>query len=204
MSDLVLQGRSSSHFTRLARIFAIELEVPHTFRAILDITSLDAASYADNPALKMPILIDEHGPLFGTENICRALARRSRSTADVVLRGALCDRSIENAEELVLHVMNAEVNIITAKLAGTALPPKVLPSIENSLGHLDARLDNLLTRLPHGRALSFVEVALFCVVTHLPFRQVLDTSPWPKLTAFAQRFSERPSARDTEYRFDAV
>lgn len=203
MGDIVLQGRSSSHFTRVARIFALELDVPHTFRAVLDLTSLDAASYADNPALKIPILIDEHGPLFGTENICRELARRSRRAASCVLRGASSERSIANAEELVLHVMNAEVNIIVAKLAGNAaVPAKVTNSIENSLDHLDEQLDTLLGQLPVDRTFSFVEVALFCVVTHLPFRQVLDTSRWTRLTAFAQRFGERASARSTEYRFD--
>lgn len=205
MGDLVLHGRSSSHFTRVARVFALELEVPHTFRAVLDLTSLDAAGYADNPALKVPILIDEHGPLFGTENICRELARRSSKAAGCVLRGASNDRSIANAEELVLHVMSAEVNIIVAKLAGnTTVPAKVTRSIENSLDYLDQRLDAVLARLPADRTLSFVEVALFCVVTHLPFRQVLETSRWQRLTAFAQGFAERASARSTEYRFDTV
>jgi glutathione S-transferase len=205
MGDLVLQGRSSSHFTRVARIFALELEVPHTFRVVLDITSLDTAGYADNPALKVPILIDEHGSLFGTENICRELARRSSKAASCVLRGASNDRLIANTEELVLHVMSAEVNIIVAKLAGNVVvPPKVTMSIENSLDYLDDRLDALLARLPATRSISFVEVALFCVVSHLPFRQVLDTSRWKRLTAFAQRFAERASAQATEYRFDTV
>lgn len=203
MTDLVLQGRSSSHFTRTARIFADELNVPHTFRPVLDLTSLDAARYADNPALKVPIWIDEHGPLFGTENICRELARRSGKTASCVLRGAASDRLIANAEELTLHVMSAEVNIITAQLAGRAAPPKVLSSIEHSLAYLDENVDAVLARLPEDRTLSFLEVTLFCVVTHLPFRQVLDTARWKRLTAFTERFGARSSAHRTEYRFDS-
>jgi glutathione S-transferase len=199
----VLQGRSSSHFTRVARVFALELNVPHTFRPVLDLTSLDAASYADNPALKIPIWIDEHGPLFGTENICRELVRRSGQAARCLLHGESSERMVANAEELVLHVMSAEVNIIIGKLAGnTTVPPKVLRSIENSLDYLDANLDAMLAQLPRERALRFVEAALFCVVTHLPFRQVLETSRWARLTDFALRFGERPSARSTEYRFD--
>jgi glutathione S-transferase len=205
VTKLILQGRSSSHFTRTARIFALELEVPHTFRPVLDLTSLDPASYADNPALKIPILIDEAGPLFGTENICRELARRSSKSARCVLRGACADRLVANAEELVLHVMSAEVNVIIAKLAGNAtVPAKVMSSIEHSLDHLERDLDSVLARLPSDRTLSFLEVTLFCLVTHLPFRQVLDTARWTQLTAFAQRFGERPSARSTEYRFDAA
>jgi hypothetical protein len=50
MNDLVLVGRSSSHFTRVARIFALDLGVPHVFRPVLDMTSTDPATYADNCA----------------------------------------------------------------------------------------------------------------------------------------------------------
>ena len=51
---------------------------------------------------------------------------------------------------------------------------------------------------------SFVEVALFCVVTHLPFRQIMDVAPYGRLGDFCKRFGERESARATEYRVDAA
>jgi glutathione S-transferase len=206
MGEPVLVGRSSSHFTRTARIFALELGVAHAFRPVLDITTVDAAAYADNPALKVPILVDERGSLFGTENICRELVRRSGKAGSVVMRGDLTDRVVANAEELTLHAMSTEVSLIMAKVAGDArlAPPKVSRSLENSLSYLDENADALLAALPAGRALSFVEVALFCVVTHLPFRQVMDVAPWGRLTEFCRRFGERASARATEYRFDAA
>ena len=201
MPDLTLVGRSSSHFTRTARMFALELGVPHAFQPVFDLTTLDRAVYADNPALKVPILVDEHGPLFGTENICRELVRRSGRAA-VVLRGDVRERVVANAEELALHVMSSEVSLIMAKIAGEPPPPKVVRSIENSLGFLDEHVGAVLAALPAGRALSFVEVTLFCVVTHLPFRQVMDVAPWPRLGDFCRRFGERDSARATDYRFD--
>jgi glutathione S-transferase len=208
MSHPVLVGRSSSHYTRTARIFAIELGVAHDFRPVLDMTVLDAAAYAENPALKVPILVDEQGPLFGMENICRELARRSAGASgasNVVMRGDVTARVVANAEELALHAMSAEVTLVTAKMAGSAAlaPPKVLRGLENSLRYLDEHLDAVLEALPVGRALSFVEVALFCVVKHLPFRQIIDVAPWARLGAFCARFGERESARSTEYRFDA-
>jgi glutathione S-transferase len=205
MSDLVLVGRSSSHFTRVARIFALELGVPHAFRPVFDMTSLDAATYADNPALKVPILVDERGPLFGTENICRELVRRSGGASRVVLRGEVTDRAVANAEELTLHAMSTGVSLIMAKMSGGdgLAPPKVRRSLENSLRYLDENLDAVLAALPANRALSFIEVALFCVVTHLPFREVMDVAPYHRLVDFCGRFAERQGARDTEYRFDA-
>jgi glutathione S-transferase len=204
MSDLTMVGRSSSHFTRTARIFALELGVPHTFRPVLDMTSLDVTTYAGNPALKVPTLIDAEGPLFGTENICRELVRRSAQPARVVMRGDVRELVVANVEDLTLHVMSAEVALIMAKVAGDGrpAPPKIAPSIEGSLDYLDERVEALVAALPRDRTLSFVEVALYCVVTHLPFRQVMDVTPWARLGAFCGRFGERESAKLTEYCFD--
>jgi glutathione S-transferase len=205
MTDLVLVGRSSSHFTRTARIFALELGVAHAFRPVLDITSPDPATYAGNPALKVPVLVDADGALYGTENICRELARRSGARARVVLRGDRDDRLVANAEEMALHVMSSEVSLIMAKMAGDArlAPPKVLASLENALVYLDEQVDGVLAALPAGRAISFFEAALFSVVRHLPFREILDVAGYGRLGAFCDRFGERASARQTEYRFDA-
>ena len=206
MTDLTLVGRSSSHFTRTARIFALELGVPHTFRPVLDMKSLDTANYAENPALKVPVLVDDGGALVGTENICRALVRRSGKGSTTILRGDVDDRVVANVEELTLHVMAAEVTIITAKLVGDERPPspKLLRGMENSLRYLDDNVDAVLAALPGSRTLSFVEVALFCLVTHLPFREIMDVSPWRRLGDFSSRFGERESARATPYRYDTV
>jgi glutathione S-transferase len=206
MTNLTLVGRSSSHFTRTARIFALELGVQHTFRPVLDMKSLDMGNYADNPALKVPVLVDDQGALIGTENICRALVRRSSKAATTVLRGDVNDRVVANVEELTLHVMAAEVTIITAKLVGDDRPssPKQLRSMENSLRYLDDNVDAVLAALPESRLLSFVEVALFCLVTHLPFREIMDVTPWKRLGDFCSRFGDRESARATPYRYDTA
>lgn len=200
-----LVGRSSSHFTRLARIFALELEVPHIFRPVFDLKTLDAGAYANNPALKIPILVDDRGPLFGSENICRELVRAAGSRGEkVILRGDLPDRAVANAEELTLHVMSSEVSMIMAKMSGDAslAPPKIARSLENCLDHLDQSMEAILTALPADRTLSFVETAIFCVVRHLPFREVMEVSRWARLAEHCARFGERESARKTEYRFD--
>jgi glutathione S-transferase len=206
LKPLELVGRSSSHFTRVTRMFALELGVPHAFRPVLDLRSVATADYAGNPALKVPILVDAQGPLFGAENICRELVRRSAIGRDhVVLRGDLAARAVANAEELTLHVMSAEVALLMAKAAGSghAAAPKVSPSLENSLRYLEQGLDATLAALPSGRTLSFLEVTLFCVVTHLTFREVMDVAPYARLNDFCTRFGQRPSACATPYCFDA-
>jgi glutathione S-transferase len=202
--EITLVGRSSSHFTRTARIFALELGVPHTFRPVLDMTMTDPAVYAGNPALKVPVLVDVQGPLFGTENICRELARRSGRGGRVVLRGEVAERVVANAEELVLHAMGTDVSLVMARLGGQVPPPKLRRSLENALAFLDAHLDRVLSAMPGDRQLSFCEVALFCLVTHLPFRKVMEVGAYQNLQAFCQAFAARPAARATEYHFDAA
>ena len=200
MTDLLLFGRSSSQYTRLARMVAIEAGVPVVLRPIFDLGSLDPASYGENPALKMPVLVDERGPLFGTENVCRELVRRSKRN-DVVMRGEVGDRLVANAEELALHVMASDVAVVLARLGSERPPLKALRSIELCLDWLDARLDGLLATLP-PRKTSFVEIALFCATTHLPFREVMDVARWTSLGRFCARFAERESASQTPYAFD--
>jgi glutathione S-transferase len=201
--EITLVGRSSSHFTRTARIFAVELSVPHDFRPVLDLTTLDAAAYAHNPALKVPVLVDAAGRLFGTENICRELARRSGQRDRVVLRGDVGERVVANAEELILHAMSTEVSLIMAG-ADRPAPPKLRPSLENALAHLDDHLDEILAALPPDRLLSFCEVSLFCLVTHLPFRKVMAIDRYQRLQSLAEAFGARPAAQATEYRFDTA
>jgi len=203
---LQLFGRSSSHFTRVARVFASELQVEHVFRPVFDLNALEPSTFGDNPALKLPVWVDEQGPLFGTENICRELRRRAQVPLNrVVMRGEVASRTLANAEELTLHVMSAEVSLIMAKVAGEGhlAPPKVAPSLHHCLRYLDRELSAILTALPEDRQLSFFEVSLFCVVTHLEFREVADTSSLRRLREFCQRFGERESAKATSYRYDA-
>jgi hypothetical protein len=51
-----LIGRSSSHFTRVARLFAHELEVEHDFSPVYEIASTDAGVFGDDPSLRVPSL----------------------------------------------------------------------------------------------------------------------------------------------------
>jgi len=204
MSQLEIVGRSSSHFTRTVRVFAVELGVSHTFRPVFDMTTFEATAYAENPALKVPVLVTPDGPLFGTENICRELTRRAKPGARVVMRGDVSDRLVANAEELTLHAMTMEVSLITTKAAGDdrTPPPKVPRSLENSVRWLDENVDRVLEILPADRTLSFLEVTMFCLVTHLPFRELLDVRGYERLAAHCERFAQRGGARQTPYRYD--
>lgn len=202
-------GRSSSHFTRVTLLVAHELGVPVELRVIHDLTSVDAAVFAGNPALKMPSLRRGGSLLFGAENICRALAEVAAPelAARVVWPEALRGDLSRNAQELVWHAMAAQVQLVLGTLVGK-LPAehtffaKGRAGFEGALGWLDEHLPAVLAALPAERLVSLFEVTLFCLVEHLEFRQSLPVAPYPALIEFARRFGARPSAQRTAYKFD--
>lgn len=205
-STPVLVGRSSSHFTRLARLFAHELNVAYDFRVVRDLTSRSSADYADNPSLRIPIMLTESGSWFGALNICRELARRAEHPPRLVWPEDLTQPVAANAQELTFQAMSTEVVLIMAKATGVAHEnpyiEKLRASLANSLAWLDAHVDTALNTLPGEPRLSTLEVSLFCLITHLDFREVLSTAPYPRLNAFQERFATRSSATRTRYHFD--
>ena len=200
---LRIVGRSSSHFTRIARLFANELAISYDFTVVHDLFSQNGVHYADNPALKIPVLMTEDGPWFGALNICRALTRRASSAPMIVWPEQITDRRAANAQELVLQGMATEVGII---MRGPGTPDahddKARESLVRSVAWLDAELPAALASLPPSRTTSFLEVSVYCFVTHLAFRQVLETDGYEHLQAFCSAFGQRASARATAYRFD--
>jgi glutathione S-transferase len=199
-----LVGRSSSHFTRVVRIFARELSVDYTFRVVRDLLSTEPADYAGNPALRLPALETAEGVWFGSLNSCRALARLAERKLDIAWPEQLVSPVLANAQELTLQAMATEVALIMAKASGgseTAHLTKLRRSLENMLLWLDTQLPAIERELP-TRELNYLEVTLFCLVTHLPFREIQPNAELGELKRFAAQFGERPSARSTQYRFD--
>jgi glutathione S-transferase len=201
-----LIGRSSSHFTRVARIFAAELGVECSFRVVPDLLSTNTADYAGNPALRLPILETGAGSWFGTLAICRELARLSTRSLNLIWPEDLQDPLPSNAQEFAVQAMTTEVALVMAALGrenlDSAQHAKQQASLLNLLVWLNGNVDAALAALPASRDLSYLEVTLFCLVTHLEFRGLLPVSPYPALTAFCARFAARGSARETAFRFD--
>ena len=202
-----LVGRSSSHFTRVTRMFAHELGVPIELVPIYDMKALGPEVYAGNPALKLPILRTADGVVFGALNICRTLAEHATRPVRIVWPEDLRDQLSRNAQEMVWHAMAAQVQIIMGTAIGK-LPAdnvffvKMSAGLEGALSWLDANLPEALRALPTPRDVSVFEVTLFCLIEHLSFRITVSVTPYPALTRFATGFANRPSARETIYQFD--
>lgn len=209
MPPLRLTGRSSSHFTRVAAIFAHELNIPFELEVVHDLVSRDAATFGGNPMLKVPTLHVGTSHVFGTENICRALVEHAGRSGDprIVLADRITDAVVRSAQELVWSGMAAQVQlrmgIAVAKLpADNVFFVKAAAGLTGALSWLEERLDDVRGRLPSPRDLSLLEVTLFCLVEHIAFRPTVPLEPFPELREFAARFGERPAAARTPFRFD--
>ena len=197
-----LIARSSSHYSRVVRMFAAELEVPYELAVVRDLTSLDAAPY-DNPALKIPSLRMASSTLFGTENICRRLAELAPTKRTVLFPEHLTDDLSRNAQEMVWHAMSAQVQMVMATIGKLPLDNPVFVKARTGFEGALRWLDENFARVqlpPHD--LSLLEVTLFCLVEHLTFRKTVPVEPYSALAAFAREFGQRPSAVATAYRFD--
>jgi glutathione S-transferase len=197
-------GRSSSHFTRVVRIFAEELAVPYQLQVVPSLMSAEADRYGGNPALRVPnLLVPGQPPAFGCLNSCRTLAELSTRSLRVLWPEALTRPCARNAQELTLQGMSTEVSLImTAGGEAPAYAVKLRTALEGMLLWLDEHVERAIDDLP-PRDLSFFEVALFCLIEHLPFRNVLALEPYANLRSFRDRFGARASAVATPFRFDA-
>jgi glutathione S-transferase len=202
---LTIIGRSSSHFTRVTRIFAQELGLEPALRVVPSLASASASDYGGNPALRIPALVAPSGTWFGALNVCRELTRHARLERRVIWPEALERPLLANAQELTVQAMSTEVSLIMGSLNGAQLPEahreKLGASLRGCLGWLEENIAAVLDLLP-PRELSFLEVTLFCLVTHLEFRSLLPGGDYARLQAFCARFAERDSARATPFRFD--
>jgi glutathione S-transferase len=199
-------GRSSSHFTRVTRIFAAELGVTYELQPIYDMSSLDPATFGGHPAMKLPSMQIDGRTIFGMQNICRALARIAPRSATIIWPETIDDDRLANAQELVLHSMATQVQIVlgtvVAKLpASTAFFSKLQAGFEGCLAWLDRELPSILQALP-PRDLSLFEVTLYCLIDHLKLRPTVPLEPYAQLGRFREDYGMRESVQQTPYFFD--
>ncbi|MDP3152304.1 MAG: glutathione S-transferase family protein [Archangium sp.] len=204
-----LIGRRSSHFTRVALVFAHELGVPVELIPVHDITATDSEIFAGNPALKIPTLRRDGSLVFGTENICRSIAEQADPKLRVVWPEELRTDLSRNAQELTWHCMSAQVQLVFGTVVGKLPADNVYfakgrAGFEGALRWLDSNVDAALAALPADRAVSLFEVTLFCLLEHLSFRGTLPIAPYPALQRFVKVFGKRASSMLTSYRFDTA
>ena len=204
---MILIGRRSSHYTRLALFFAETLGIEYRFQAILDIASLDPDDFGGHPGLNLPTLQVNGQRIFGSLPICRGLVRRAARRPTVVWPEQLERPLLSNAWELTSQAMATQVRVVFSRLTGVAddnvMHRKAIAGLRGLVGWLDDRLPEIREAMPPGD-LNAPEVALYCLGRHLDFRETMPLADFPHLARFCDRFESRhPAALATAYRFDS-
>lgn len=199
-------GRQGSHYTRMARLLAHELGVDYALRPIYDLLSENPDVFGGNPALKLPALRQDGVVVWGSQNVCRALARSLPGGESRVFWAEDARTPLlMNAHEIVAHTMAVQVEVVfhevVSKRPPDAASRKRRASLLNCLAWLDANLPAIQAELPADRIRMF-ELGLFAVLEHFGFRNPVDLSAMPRLTAFMADFGQRASAQATPYRLD--
>lgn len=202
-SSVELFGRAGSHFTRLARMFAFDAQAPYAFVPVVDMRDLEQLPYGGHPALKLPVLRISDRPLFGTENICRWFMAHARAQRTVLWPEDLQEAQYANAQELIWHGMNSQVQIMMAirvfgMSADQPYVEKLRVGLAGALGWLDDQIEGLQGELP-PHDISLLEYSLFCLFEHIRFRTSIKVDDYARLRIFADALRSSPSAMATPY-----
>jgi hypothetical protein len=156
--------------------------------------------------MKLPNMQIDGRTVFGMQNICRALARIAPRRATIIWPETIDDNLLANAQELVLHSMATQVQIVlgtvVAKLpASNPFFSKLQTGFTSCLAWLDRELPSVLQALP-PRDLSLFEVTLYCLIDHLKLRPTISLEPYAQLGRFREHYGMRESVGQTQYFFD--
>ena len=149
-----LVGRSSSHFTRTARIFALELGVPHTFRPVFDIMCSYLLWKGRHAQLDLQRLTGE----AATFDLRSAAAQ---DAARVTILGyARHQRLSAEEKDALLAKLAASIDVDYEKLVARRIMQNLTPGEVTELARagIDVQLHTHRHRTPKDHALFIREI----------------------------------------------
>jgi glutathione S-transferase len=206
VSKPIIVGRSSSHFTRVVRIFAHECELSYDLQVVAGLMDTSPQAFGGNPGLKLPNLLVDGDVVFGALNSSKVVAELGHARPRIVWPEQVSTRLAANAQEVLAQAMTTEVIWLMSNAAGageSSYANKLKASLAGALNWLDVHLERVIDELP-VRDASYLEVCLFCLAEHVEFRQVMSLEGLPALMQFRRQWAQRDSSQLTSFRFDAV
>ncbi len=191
-----LYGTPLSHFTRKIRILAAEIGVELDFLRIGGVLATSAATFGDNPLMRVPTLVHGGEMLIESDHIARFLVERYDPEDRLgVTSGKVADL---NRLAVANGIMDNEVSLILAKrggladIDGVAYFRKLKVAIESGLAWLDLRT------VPDEGPFDYRDVTVVSMWQHLAhYALVPSLDAYPRLAARVARFSDRPSVAAT-------
>ena len=184
-----LFGTPRSHFARIVRVVAHELDVPFTW---VDVGNVGAVErFGGNPLMEVPALVDGEQRVWGTQNACEYLvARAARDPLGV----RTTDWDARNLVHVVYGVMSAEVAMILAARAGT---PTDTPRFDKIRERLRTGLQYVDQHVSDAGPLAFSQVCAVSMWEHLLACDNAASGDAPRLEALSARLRDRSSLAGT-------
>ena len=187
-----LYGTPLSHFTRKLRVLMSELGVEFDFVRAPGVLATNAATYGDNPLLRVPTLVYGSDTVIKSDHIARYLVNQFDPTD----RLRVCSETVPDLNRLAVvnGVMDSEVVLILAKrggltdLEGVVYFRKLMLAMENGLSWLDQRT------VPDAETFDYGDICLICLWQHLVhYQSAPGLERYPRISARVARFVDRPS-----------
>ncbi|HEY8087144.1 MAG TPA: glutathione S-transferase family protein [Polyangiaceae bacterium] len=191
-----LHGTPLSHFTRKVRILLAELGVGFDFVRAPGILGTDGGVYADNPLLRIPVLVDGGVTVIESDHIARYLVGKH----DPADRFGVRSERVEDLNRLAVvnGIMDNEVVLILAKRGGlvdlesVAYFRKLATAIDGALAWLDGHVER------DGEAFDYGDIATVCMWQHVRhYGMVRGLDGYGRIAARVARFAGRPSVAGT-------
>lgn len=183
-----------SHFARKSRILLDLYEVPYEFIDIGTVTQIEMSTYAKNPIMKVPILMDGKDWIIESDHISQYIVRKFDSSDRYQVQiKSLFDL---NARAVMNGIMDSEVKIILARRTHVPVEQyvffdKAFVAIKNGLSWLEESANNFT---PHNP--TYREFHLVCLWEHIEYYDLVPLE-YKKLHKIVTEVSALPSIKKT-------
>lgn len=167
-----------SHFSRKVRILLDLYEAPYELINIGNVVSSDAELFANNPLMKVPILVDGKEWIIESDHIAKYVVQKFDSSDRYNVRTE--NITDLNVRAVLNGIMNEEVKVILARRSGlatehTSFFDKALKAIHGGFQWLE---DN--HHVFHLNTVTYKEIHLVCLWDHIAHYNLVPL-PFPRL-----------------------
>lgn len=187
-----LYGTELSHFARKVRLLIDHYSIPCEFVDIGNVAEAEQQKFAQNPLMKVPVLVDEDNWVLDSDHIASYLVDRFDGSDRFQV--ATKDVFNLNARAVMNGIMAEEVKILLAKRTGIPVEnfpffDKATASIKNGLSWLESHASRF-----DGDALSYREMHLVCMWDHLSHYATVSLE-YTQIAKIVSEVSEAPLIR---------
>lgn len=177
-TDMKLYATPLSHFSRKIRILLDLYKIAYEFVDIKSVIQTDKSVFANNPLMKVPVLIDETNWLIDSDHIAKYVVEKFDPADQFRVNSSTLHEL--NTRAILNTIMSEEVKLILSRRTGLPTDDYVFfdkckLTIKNGLDWLESNYPTL-----HGKSPGYLEFHLTCLLEHLAYYELVPLN-YPNL-----------------------